>query len=233
MPNPVQPHEGLRRAVIFLGPPGAGKGTQAKLAAREYAIPHLSTGDMLRDHVARATALGKLAKQYMDSGNLVPDDLVLQMVEERISQADCANGFVLDGFPRTLPQAEKLDAILQRKAWGRPLVVHFPVDSAQLMRRLTGRRTCKVGGEIYNIYDKPPKVEGRCDVDGGELMQRADDSEAVIAERLAVYDKQTRVLIDYYRSQDVLVDVNGMAKPDEVAERVRQVLASAAANAAK
>jgi adenylate kinase len=233
MPNPVSPLQGLRRAVIFLGPPGAGKGTQAKVAAKEYAIPHLSTGDMLRDHVARGTALGKLAKQYMDSGNLVPDDLVLQMVEERISMPDCANGFVLDGFPRTLPQAEKLDAILQRKAWGRPLVVHFAVDNAQLLRRLTGRRTCAVNGEIYNIYDSPPKVAGRCDNDGGELLQRADDREEVIAERLAVYDKQTKVLIDYYRGQGVLVDVNGMAKPGDVAERVQQVLASAAANSAK
>jgi adenylate kinase len=169
----------------------------------------------------------------MDGGNLVPDDLVLQMVEERISQADCANGFVLDGFPRTLPQAEKLDAILQRKAWGRPLVVHFAVDSAQLLRRLTGRRTCKVGGEIYNIYDSPPKVAGRCDNDGGELIQRADDREEVIAERLAVYEKQTRVLIEYYRAQGILVDVNGMAKPAEVAERVQQILASAVANPVK
>jgi adenylate kinase len=221
------PVTALRRPVIFLGPPGAGKGTQAKLAAREYNIPHLSTGDMLRDHVSRATALGTEAKAYMNRGELVPDELVLKMVEERISQADCADGFVLDGFPRTLPQAEKLDEILQRKRCARPVVVHFAVDPAQLLRRLTGRRTCSVGGEIYNIYDNPPKIEGRCDSCGGELVQRADDSESVISERLAVYEKQTRVLIDYYRRQGILVDVDGMAKPAEVAEKVQQVLSAA------
>jgi adenylate kinase len=218
---------GLRRPVIFLGPPGAGKGTQAKLAARDYKIPHLSTGDMLRDHVAHDTSLGRLAKLSMDRGELVSDELVLKMVEERISQPDCAEGFVLDGFPRTLAQAEKLDEILQRKGCGRPVVVHFAVDQAQLLRRLTGRRTCKVGGEIYNIYDNPPKVDGRCDHDGGELLQRADDCESVIAERLDVYEKQTRVLIDYYRRQGVLVDVDGMAKPAAVAEMVQQVLTAA------
>src|SRR5579862_228352 len=180
-PGPVV--AGLKRAVIFLGPPGAGKGTQAKLAAKDHKMPHLSTGDMLRDHVARGTDLGRQAKQNMDRGELVPDDLVLKMVEERISQADCAAGFVLDGFPRTLPQAEKLDEIMRRKGCGRPVVVHFAVDQAQLLRRLTGRRTCKVGGEIYNIYDNPPKVEGRCDNDGGELFQRSDDREEVIRER--------------------------------------------------
>jgi len=221
------PATALCRPVIFLGPPGAGKGTQAKLAARDYKIPHLSTGDMLRDHVARGTDLGRQAKLAMDSGELVSDDLVLKMVEERITQADCAGGFVLDGFPRTLAQAEKLDEILERKGCRPPFVVHFAVDSAQLLRRLTGRRTCKVGGEIYNIYDNPPKVDGICDLDGGELLQRADDCESVITERLDVYEKQTRVLIDYYRRKGLLVDVDGMAKPAAVAARVQQVLAAA------
>jgi len=218
---------GLRRAVIFLGPPGAGKGTQARLVAREYNVPHLSTGDMLRDRVARGTPLGHLAKISMERGDLVPDDLVSGMVEERISQPDCANGFVLDGFPRTLAQAKTLDAMLERKSWGRPLVVHFVVDRAQLFRRLTGRRTCTVGGEIYNIYDSPPKVAGRCDRDGGELIQRPDDREEVIAERLEVYEARTRALVDYYRKQGVLVDVDGMARPAAVAEQLQQVLAPA------
>jgi adenylate kinase len=181
---------------------------------------------MLREEVACGTPLGQLAQVSLDRGELVPDPLVLEMVERRVAQADCAHGFLFDGFPRTLVQAEKLDELLQRKAW-RPLVVHFVVDRVQLFRRLTGRRVCKAGGEIYNIYDNPPKVAGYCDFDGGELVQRPDDMEAVIAERLETYDAQTRVLVDYYRARDVLVDVDGMAKPGEVAERVRRILANA------
>jgi adenylate kinase len=160
----------------------------------------------------------------MDRGELVPDDIVMDMVAERISRPDVSRGFVFDGFPRTLPQAEKLDAILQSRDWGKPVVVHFVVDQAQLMRRLTGRRTCAVGGEIYNIYDHPPRVAGRCDNDGGELIQRADDREQVIAERLAAYEKQTRPLVDYYRRQGVLVDLDGMAPPAAVTERVLEIL---------
>ena len=217
---------GLARPVIFLGPPGAGKGTQAKLVAKEYGVPHLSTGDMLRDHVARATPLGIQAKAVMDRGDVVSDDLVLGIVEQRIAEADCAHGFVLDGFPRNLAQAKMLGEILQRNSCAAPLVVHFVVDRPQLVRRLTGRRTCSVGGEIYNIYDSPPKVAGRCDYDGGELLQRRDDREDVIAERLEVYDALTHSLIDHYRQQGSLVDVDGMAKPAAVAEQVQQVLAS-------
>ena len=215
------------RAVIFLGPPGAGKGTQARLAAKEFKIPHLSTGDMLREQMALGTPLGARIRQYMDSGELVADDVVLQMVEARIAEPDCANGFVLDGFPRTLVQAEAFDRLLERRCLGRPLVLYFDVDRKQLLRRLTGRRTCTVGGEIYNIYDNPPKVPGRCDNDGGELAQRADDREEVIAERLAIYDSYTRELVERYRSQGVSVDVNGMAQPAVVAEQVRRVMAAA------
>jgi adenylate kinase len=219
------PLKGMARAVIFLGPPGAGKGTQARQIAENYGVPHLSTGDMFRDHVSRGTALGLRAKPIMERGELVPDDLVLSMVEERISRLDCANGFILDGFPRTLPQAERLDEILQRRFTTKPLVVHFVVDPAQLMRRLTGRRTCAIGGEIYNVYDHPPKVPGRCDRDGGELIQRPDDREDVISERLAAYERQTRPLVDYYRGQGVLQDVNGMAAPAAVTKSVLELLA--------
>jgi adenylate kinase len=215
---------GLGRPLILLGPPGAGKGTQAKQIAREYGIPHLSTGDMLRDHVARGTPLGKRAQPTMERGDLVPDEIVLSMVKERIAQPDCANGFVLDGFPRTLPQAEVLDAALPRSAWGPLLVVHFVVEKNQLLRRLSGRRSCAVGGEIYNIYDHPPKVPGRCDKDGGELVQRPDDREEVIRERLEVYDAQTRSLVDYYRERGVLVDLDGMAPPAMVTGRLREIL---------
>jgi adenylate kinase len=179
---------------------------------------------MFRDHVGRNTPLGQRAKPIMDRGDLVPDDIVLEMVAERISRPDVANGFVLDGFPRTLRQAEKLDEILRSRSSKKPLVVHLVVDPAQLLRRLTGRRTCAVGGEIYNIYDQPPKVAGRCDVDGGELIQRADDREEVIAERLAAYEAQTRPLVNYYRQQGVLVDLDGMAAPAAVTEQVFRVV---------
>jgi adenylate kinase len=181
---------------------------------------------MLRDQVARGTPLGKQVKAVMDRGELVPDDLVLGIVQQRIGEPDCANGFVLDGFPRTLAQAERLNAILRERSCKSPLVIHFVVDREQLVRRLTGRRTCAVGGEIYNIYDNPPKVPGRCDNDGGELLQRPDDRESVIAERLQVYDAMTRALIDYYRGKGVLVDVDGMAAPDAVARELQQVLTS-------
>jgi adenylate kinase len=216
--------KGLGRAVIFLGPPGAGKGTQAKQIAQEYGVPHISTGDMFREHVSRGTPLGLRAKGIMERGELVPDDLVLSMVEERISRLDCADGFILDGFPRTLPQAQRLDEILGR-CKVQPLVVHFVVDQNQLIRRLTGRRTCGICGEIYNVYDHPPKVPGRCDRDGGELVQRPDDREEVIAERLAAYERQTRPLVDYYRGRGVLRDVDGMASPEAVTKDVLKLLA--------
>ena len=220
-PTPVA---GLKRAVIFLGPPGAGKGTQAQEVARLYRIPHLSTGDMLRDHVARGTPLGLLAKPIMERGELVPDEIVLGMVEERISQPDCANGFVFDGFPRTLRQAEKLNEMLRRLGFNRPLVLYIVVDYDQVLKRLTGRRMCKVGGEIYNIYDRPPKVPGRCDNDGGELIQRPDDREEVIQERLVAYERQTKPLVDYYRSQGVLETVDGRPDVDAVTHSIMGIL---------
>lgn len=225
MPEAGVAAKGLGRAVIFLGPPGAGKGTQARQIAESYGVPHLSTGDMFREHVSRGTPLGLRAKPIMERGELVPDDLVLSMVEDRISRPDCADGFILDGFPRTLPQAEKLDEILRRRFKRDPLVVHFVVDQDQLMRRLTGRRTCTIGGEIYNIYDHPPKVPGRCDRDGGVLVQRPDDREEVIGERLAAYERQTRPLVDYYRQRGVLQDVDGMAAPAAVTKNVLALLA--------
>ncbi|MBI3668606.1 MAG: adenylate kinase [Acidobacteria bacterium] len=213
--------------MIFLGPPGAGKGTQAQEVARLYDVPHLSTGDMFRDHVGRGTPLGLKAKPIMERGELVPDEIVLGMVEERISRPDCKDGFVFDGFPRTLPQAEKLDQILGGLDFGRPVVLHFVVDSDQLVRRLTGRRTCKVGGEIYNVYVRPPKVPGRCDNDGGELMQRPDDREEVIHERLVAYERQTKPLVDYYHRQAVLQDVDGSADPEAVTQSVLRILTRA------
>jgi len=225
--NPTaDPEVPAKRALIFLGPPGAGKGTQAKEVARRQGMPHLSTGDMFRDHVGRGTELGQKAKPIMERGELVPDEIVLAMVEERTARPDCANGCVFDGFPRTLPQAEKLDKMLARRAF-RPLVIHIRVEYAALFRRLTGRRSCPVCGEIYNIYDHPPKVAGRCDKDGAELIQRADDREEVIRERLAAYDRQTKPLIEYYRSRNALVEVDGARPMDVVTRSVMEVLARA------
>jgi adenylate kinase len=192
--------------------------------AARFGLAHISTGDMFRDHMSRNTALGEQARRFVQSGGLVPDEVVLGMVGERISRPDCQGGFVLDGFPRTRPQAEALDETLRESPWGRPVVVHFVVDADQLLRRLTGRRTCKVGGEIYNVYDFPPKVPGRCDRDGGELFQRPDDREEVIRERLSTYEAQTRPLVDYYRARGVLADVNAMGSQPEVTERVLQAL---------
>ncbi len=216
---------GLRQPVIFLGPPGAGKGTQAKEVARLYRVPHLSTGDMFREHVGNSTPLGLQANPLMERGELVPDEIVLGMVEARISRPDCKNGFVFDGFPRTLPQAERLDAVLREKGFGRPLVVHFVVEPKKLLQRLTGRRTCKVGGEIYNIYDRPPKVPGRCDADGGELFQRPDDREEVIERRLAAYEQQTAPLVEFYRRHGLLEDVDSSAAVEQVTQSVLAILA--------
>jgi len=216
-----------KRAFIFLGPPGAGKGTQAKRIARQLGVPHLSTGDMMRDAVARGTDLGQIVGPIMQRGELVSDELVMKMVEERLAQPDCALGCLFDGFPRTLPQAEGLDAILQRGGFGRPVVVDLAVGEDKLLRRLTGRRTCSVGGEIYNIYDAPPRVEGVCDNDGGKLVQRADDTAGVVKQRLAAYERATRPLADYYRRQGVLHVVDASASVDDVSRALAEIVKSA------
>ena len=219
----------LNRALIFFGPPGAGKGTQAKRVAERFHVPHLSTGDMLRDAIARGTELGRLAKPIMERGDLVPDDLVMRMVEERLSQLDTAGGFIFDGFPRTVPQAQQLDAILERRGFGKPLVVDIEVDHDRLLRRLAGRWMCSVGGEIYNVYDAPPKVPGVCDREGGKLIQRPDDRPEVVKERLKAYELQTKPLEDYYRRQGVLETLDGSAVVEEVSNALAAILERAQA----
>jgi len=221
--------QGLGRAVILLGPPGAGKGTQAQRITQRYRVPHLSTGDMFRDNIRRGTPLGLKAKPLMERGELVPDEIVLGMVEDRIAQPDCSSGFLFDGFPRTLAQAAALDQICERRKLGRTIVLYMAVEQASLMRRLTGRRICKSGGHIYNIYDRPPKREGICDEDGSELIHRADDTEAVIKERFAAYDAQTLPLVDYYRARGVLSSVDAMADADAVTASIRKILDGAIA----
>lgn len=218
----------LNRALVLLGPPGAGKGTQAKLIAKRFGIPHLSTGDMFRDAVRRGTPAGRVAKPIMESGGLVPDEVVMNLVEERLAQPDSAHGFLFDGFPRTLPQAEQLDAILDRLGFGKPVVIDIQVNPENLMRRLTGRRTCGIGGEIYNIYDLPPKVNGICDKDGGALVQRADDRPEVVKQRLEAYERQTRPLSDYYKRQGVLEVVDGSASMEDVSRKLTKIVDTAA-----
>jgi adenylate kinase len=219
----------LGRAVILLGPPGAGKGTQAQRITQWYRVPHLSTGDMFRDNIRRGTELGLKAKPLMERGELVPDEIVLGMVEDRITQPDCINGFLFDGFPRTLAQATALDKICERRKLERTIVLYMAVKQESLMRRLTGRRICKAGGHIYNIYDRPPMREGICDQDGSELIHRPDDAEAVIRERFAAYDAQTLPLVDYYRARGVLSSVDAMAEADAVTASIRQILDGAIA----
>lgn len=216
---------GTRLAVILLGPPGSGKGTQAQRIAERFGMPHLSTGDMFRENVGRGTELGRKAKPLMERGELVPDEIVLAMVEERVSRPDCDRGFVFDGFPRTLPQAEALKLICARQSFHPTVVLHMVIERGALVRRLTGRRICKAGGHIYNVYDRPPKRDGLCDVDDSKLIHRADDTEAVIGDRLTAYDRQTRPLVDYYRAQGVLTDVDAMGAPDAITQAVFGILA--------
>jgi adenylate kinase len=219
-----RPPEELNRAVIFLGPPGAGKGTQAKQLAAKFMVPHLSTGDMLRENIAQGTPLGARAKPIMERGELVPDSLVLKMVAERIERPDCWHGFVFDGFPRTVAQAQYLGELLKQHGFRRPLVIHLMVDTALILRRITGRRVCKVGGEIYNLYDRPPQVEGRCDNDGGELLQRPDDREEIVAPRLHAYEKQTSPLVAYYKRLGLLHDVDASKSVDDVKQQIDKAL---------
>jgi adenylate kinase len=214
----------LNRALIFLGPPGAGKGTQSKLVAQRYGVPHLSTGDMLRDAVRGGTELGRLAKPIMERGELVPDDIVMGMVEDRLSRPDAARGFIFDGFPRTIPQAEQLDAILKRRGFAKPVVVEFHVSPDVLLHRVAGRWTCSVGGETYNVFERPPKMPGICDTDGGKLVQRSDDRPEVVKERLAAYERQTKPLADYYRKNGVLEVVDGTADVEEVSRALEEIL---------
>ena len=218
--------------VVLLGAPGAGKGTQAKLIAGHYGIPHISTGDILRENVARSTELGKKARAVIERGDLVSDDLVNGMVAERLKQPDVERGFVLDGFPRTVTQAEWLDRELAARGSKKPpVVVSVEVGYNQLLQRLTGRRTCPVDGKIYNIHSQPPKNEGVCDVCGTQLFQRVDDTEEVISERLKSYERQTLPLVDFYRSQGRLRRVKGELPVQQVMAEIFRIIEGGAAAA--
>jgi adenylate kinase len=195
--------------VAFLGPPGAGKGTQARDLAQAWGVPQIATGDMLREAVAAGTPLGREAKRYMDQGALVPDDVIAAAMKERLGQADAAGGFILDGFPRTIGQAEALTQMLKELGQELEAVVYFDVPEAELLRRLTGRRVCRRCGSTFHMVSAPPATPGVCDRCGGELYQREDDSEATVANRLRVYTRQTAPLLDYYRNRTLLRPVTG------------------------
>ncbi len=210
--------------LVLLGAPGAGKGTQAKILVEKYGIPQISTGDLLRAAVAAGTALGKEAKSYMDKGELVPDSVVLGMVEERLKQDDCKKGYILDGFPRNTQQAEALDKMLSSLNMSLTAALSVDVPFEDLMKRLTGRRTCKACGQMYNVYFNPPKKEGICDKCGGELFQRDDDKEETIKKRLEVYNAQTAPLIDYYAKKGILKSVSGTGSIDDIFKKVCEVL---------
>lgn len=213
--------------IILLGPPGAGKGTQAKFLSSKYSVPHISTGDIFRKNISEKTPLGIEAKKYIDKGLLVPDSLTIDLVEDKLKQKDCENGFLLDGFPRTVSQAEALDRFLEDSNKKLDCVLLIDVSNDFILERITGRRVCESCGASYHIKNNPPKDYGKCDVCGGSVIQRKDDTEATVVERLKVYINQTEPLIEYYKKKNVLSSVDGAKSIAEVMEDVCSVLEGA------
>ncbi|WDM21510.1 adenylate kinase [Paenibacillus polymyxa] len=210
--------------ILIMGPPGAGKGTQADVIVKEFGIPHISTGDAFRLAMKQGTPIGIKAKEYIDKGELVPDDVTIGIVEERLQQPDCKKGFLLDGFPRTLAQAEALDQILSRLNTKLDDVINLKVDSDNLLARITGRRVCKNCGTSYHIVFNPPKVEGICDKDGGELYQRPDDNEDSVRTRLDEYSNKTAPLLTFYENQNLLRHIDGEQDIDVVSQNIVSLL---------
>lgn len=212
--------------IILMGLPGAGKGTQASEIVKKYPIPHISTGDMFRKAIKEETDLGKEAKSYMDRGELVPDEVTIGIVRERLAEEDAKKGFLLDGFPRTVEQADALNEILSDLDRKVDAVINIEVAEEELMNRLTGRRICEECGTAYHLVFNPPKVDGVCDLDGGKLYQREDDNPETVANRLSVNVKQTKPLLDFYENQGVLKNIDGSRQIDNVTEDVIQILES-------
>lgn len=217
----------MARYIVLLGPPGAGKGTQAKLLAQALDIPHVSSGDLFRDHLSRGTELGLLAREYIEQGDLVPDDVTVGMVVERLSRPNCRDGAILDGFPRTLSQAVALDNALNEQRQRVAVVPLIQVEDEEVMDRLTTRRVCRDCGAVYNLKFSPPRVEGVCDACGGELYQRDDDSPDTARNRLYTYYKETAPLIGYYFAKGMLVEINGEQSIEDVQAELRAVVQSA------
>ncbi len=212
--------------LILLGPPGAGKGTQATGIVEKYKIPHISTGDIFRKNIKEGTELGKKAQEYMDQGLLVPDELVVEIVKSRLLEEDCKTGFLLDGFPRTVIQAEALDKVLSETKMNLDQVVNIEVDKSILVGRAVGRRICKDCGATFHIEFNPPKVENKCDICEGELYQRADDNEETVSKRIQVYLDQTKPLIDYYSKKGIISTINGEQSIEKVFEDITSALGS-------
>jgi adenylate kinase len=210
--------------VVFLGPPGAGKGTQSRELAKRLGIPHISTGDMFRENVEKGTPLGKAAKSILEAGELVGDDLVNGMVRNRLSQPDCAHGFLLDGYPRTLPQAVALQQILKEKGQSGPVVLNLNVSYNVVVRRLSGRRVCPVCNRIYNLNSQPPAKDCVCDDDGAALQQRADDREEAIRERLSAYEVQTAPLVDFYKAEGRFFEIDADQNPGQITSELISLL---------
>lgn len=210
--------------IIMLGAPGAGKGTQAKKLAEKYGIPHISTGDIFRANIKNGTELGNKAKVYMDQGLLVPDELVVDLVVDRLTKADCENGYVLDGFPRTIPQAEALDEALSKNGESVEYAINVDVADEVIINRMSGRRACLSCGATYHVVNIPPKTEGICDVCGKELVLRDDDKPETVKKRLAVYHEQTQPLIDYYEVKGILRSVDGTKSMDDTFNEIVQIL---------
>lgn len=202
--------------LILLGPPGAGKGTQAARICQKYSIPHISTGDIFRKHIKEGTEFGKKAQEYMNKGALVPDDLVLEIAEARLMEEDCSHGFLLDGFPRTVNQAEQLDKFLNERSLDIDKVLDIDIDKEVLMTRLIGRRVCRSCGATYHVINMPPEREGVCDVCGGELYQRSDDSAATVENRIEVYNAQTMPLVEHYERRGKIAHIDGTKSLEEV-----------------
>ncbi len=210
--------------IIMLGAPGAGKGTQAKKIAAKYQIPHISTGDIFRANIKNGTELGNKAKEYMEKGLLVPDELTCDLVVDRIGQEDCKNGYVLDGFPRTIPQAEALKAALEKRGEKMDFAIDVDVPDENIVRRMSGRRACLGCGSTYHMEHIPPKVEGICDVCGGKLVLRDDDAPETVQNRLKVYHEQTQPLLDFYGKEGILKTVDGTLEMEAVFEKITEIL---------
>ncbi|KRC95869.1 MULTISPECIES: adenylate kinase [unclassified Streptomyces] len=211
--------------IVLVGPPGAGKGTQAAFLAKNLSIPHISTGDLFRANISQQTELGKLAKSYMDAGNLVPDEVTIAMAKDRMEQPDAAGGFLLDGFPRNVSQAEALDEVLQTERMKLDAVLDLEVPEEEVVKRIAGRRICrKDSSHVFHATYSPPKEDGVCDVCGGQLYQRDDDTEETVRTRLEVYHTQTEPIIDYYKAQGLVVTISALGKVDEVTARAMDAL---------